>query len=344
MVNAVETVCAGRFELSAVIAREEVAGGAAQHAFISGQPAQPGLMRESKDLIGDAAFRRPHALRPHAEDLLMQRNGPRDLLLRVLRMTEALPGQRQSSMGGRTCIGITQQREDRVIERRGGDFDCAALRRRGVSRQHFREQLALFADNELLILKRVTAALVDESAYVRIIEKKFIHPGNLREHLQVTYVTVFEKEGGLADVGGEALQVFPQLTVTRIARDHVLQVGLEEILDGKLPFVKIELGGGPGGNLQKRVMRFALNVFLNLDHQRRNKVEGLVNAGKFIQQLHHAEIVFECMEPYPGQPVLSGDQVLIVRLVHVPQKQETYDWHDGICTMNNITNTSVKLF
>src|SRR5262249_43833789 len=97
----------------------------------------------------------------YAENLLMQGNGPRDLLQRIFRMMEALPGQRQSGVGDSSCIGITQQREDGMIKRRGGDFDATTLRRRRVGRQHFGEQLTLPADDELLVIQAVIASLVD---------------------------------------------------------------------------------------------------------------------------------------------------------------------------------------
>ena len=44
---------------------------------------------------------------------------------------------------------------------------------------------ALPRDNEVLILQRIVALFLNEPIDVRIIQKEFIEPGNLRKHLQV---------------------------------------------------------------------------------------------------------------------------------------------------------------
>ena len=85
-----------------------------------------------------------------------------------------------------------------------------------------------------------------------------------------------------------------------------------------MPSFKIEIGCRSARYFEKRVMGLAVGIILNLHHQRWNNVEGLVNAGKFFQQLHHAVIIFQRMKTHPREMVLSGDQVFVKRLVHVP--------------------------
>src|SRR5207248_568887 len=83
-----------------------------------------------------------------------------------------------------------------------------------------------------------------------------------------------------------------------------------------------------GRNRQKRILRRPRDVVLNLRDQRRHKIEVLVNVGKLIQQLHHAVIVFQCMEAYPGQAVFAGHQILVERLVLMPEKDKTQGGHE----------------
>ena len=69
-------------------------------------------------------------------------------------------------------------------------------------------------------------------------------------------------------------------------------------------------------------MRRAGNIVLKLRDQGRHQVKRLVQPRKFIQQFHHAVIILERVQTHPGQAVFATDQVLVIRLVHVPEEQE----------------------
>ncbi len=52
-----------------------------------------------------------------------------------------------------------------------------------------------------------------------------------------------------------------------------------------------------------------------------------MDGGKLVQQLDHPVIVFEGVQPHPGQTVLSRDQILVERLMLVPQDNHAQDGH-----------------
>ena len=120
----------------------------------------------------------------------------------------------------------------------------------------------------------------------------------------------------------------PQLPVARISSNQIYRIGLEEILQCEMTFVRIEISCRLGRNLEERVASSAGHVVLYLGDQRRDKVEGLVNVGKLVQQLDHAEVVLERVQSHPGQPVVAGDQVLVKRLMLVPQNYYAENGHE----------------
>ena len=48
---------------------------------------------------------------------------------------------------------------------------------------------------------------------------------------------------------------------------------------------------------------------------------------ELVQQLHHAVIILERVQPHPRQAVFSGDQVLIERLMLMPEHNYAQDGH-----------------
>ena len=60
-----------------------------------------------------------------------------ELLRRILRPPERLPRPPRVGVGPKVHVRVAQQREDRMIERRGADLDLPALREVAIDRQHF---------------------------------------------------------------------------------------------------------------------------------------------------------------------------------------------------------------
>jgi hypothetical protein len=78
---------------------------------------------------------------------------------------------------------------------------------------------------------------------------------------------------------------------------------------------------------KKWVLGSSGHVILDLSDQRRHQIEGLMDVGEFVQQLDHAVVVFERMQAHPGQAVLSGDQILVERLMLMPQDNDAQNGH-----------------
>ena len=82
----------------------------------------------------------------------------------------------------------------------------------------------------------------------------------------------------------------------------------------------VELGGRLQAQLEEPVAGAVGGERLELHQQRRHQVEGHLDAGKLAQQRHHPVVVLQRVQPDPRQDVLARDEVLVVRLVHVPQE------------------------
>src|SRR2546423_974191 len=139
----------------------------------------------------------------------MQRQPADDLLLCVFRMSEMLPGQRKSWMRSGSDIGITDQRKNGMVERRGRNLNSSALRGSCIRGQDTCQQLPLLAGNKFLVFTGVIAAFAYQSANIGFFEPELIKPGKLREHLEIGYIAVFEKECSLARIGLKALHMVP---------------------------------------------------------------------------------------------------------------------------------------
>ncbi len=118
-----------------------------------------------------------------------------------------------------------------------------------------------------------------------------------------------------------------QLPVARIPPNHVRVIRLKKILQRELPLFLRQILGRLGRYVQKRILRRPRNVILNLRDQRRHQIEVLVYIGKLLQQLHHAVIILQTVQAYPGHAILAGHQILIERLVLMPEKDETQGGH-----------------
>ena len=86
------------------------------------------------------------------------------------------------------------------------------------------------------------------------------------------------------------------------------------------------------GDVEERVVGLAARVFFDLHHHGGHQVEGLFDLRKFFKDLHHAVVVFEGMHAGPGEAVLSCGQILVERLVHVPEEAQV-DFRHAIATV-----------
>src|SRR6476661_4565694 len=108
-----------------------------------------------------------------------------------------------------------------MVERRGRYLNRAALRRRSIGRQHLGQEVLLDLDYLLLIFQGIVAALADQLTDAWIIEEKFVHPGDLGKHLQVSNFAIAH---ALAVAVLRLVKFLPQLAIARIAADLVFGI------------------------------------------------------------------------------------------------------------------------
>ena len=122
-------------------------------------------------------------------------------------------------------------------------------------------------------------------------------------------------------------KALPQFPVTRIAPDQVLRDSPETDIAEQTAALPAQVFRGLCRHSQERILRRTVHIILDLHHQRRHEVEVLVDFGKLVQQFHHSVIVFERVQANPRQTIFAGDQILVKRLVLVPQKNDAEDGH-----------------
>ena len=148
-----------------------------EHAVVAGHPLDAALGRDSDGFVGDRAFRGPHAGGAEAEAGLGVVERGLNLVAGVLGIAEAAR-QRHVGMGDGSDIGIAQQRQDGVVERRDRNLDLAALGEAGVSGHHEAADFGLLAAHQRLVGGGEVAALVHQGLHVGIgFQEDLVEPG-----------------------------------------------------------------------------------------------------------------------------------------------------------------------
>src|SRR6266481_1102539 len=121
----VETIGVGRDAVG--VAEKSDVEGTAEDTFIGTEPAEAFLGGDGKCLVGDGAFRGPQASRLGAKNALVILAGELQLFAGVFGTAIGATRERSAGIGDARDIGIADQWKDGVVERRGTDFDLAAL-------------------------------------------------------------------------------------------------------------------------------------------------------------------------------------------------------------------------
>jgi hypothetical protein len=74
---------------------------------------------------------------------------------------------------------------------------------------------------------------------------------------------------------------------------------------------------------ERSIARPILRELVELHEQRRHEVERDLDRRKLAEQGDHAEVILQRMHPDPRQDVFARYEVLVERLVHVPQNRHT---------------------
>ena len=114
-------------DVPVAVARQRHAERAGQNQLVGRHPAKAGLGDERHHGVRHRAFGRPQPGRPAAEQPLVAGRRPFELLDGILGMHETLARHRRVGVRAQVHVGVAQQRQNRVIERRGRNLDLAAL-------------------------------------------------------------------------------------------------------------------------------------------------------------------------------------------------------------------------
>src|SRR5579864_606907 len=242
-------------------------------------------------------------------------------------MVKPVLRQRQIGRGNRADIRIAQQRQDGMIKGRSGYLDGTVLRGRRMRRQNLAQHFPFALNDKALVLERIVPFLPHQRRNVLVFEKKFVKPRNLRKHLEIGEVLRLKEFLRPFRGVARAAETFPQLSIPRIASNQVDGVCLKQILQCESPLVQADVPCRTRGHIQKRILRASGDVVLDLRDQRRYQVEVLMNLREFVQQFDHSVVVLQCMQPHPGQTVFPRYQVLVKRLVLVPEKNYAQHGH-----------------
>ena len=142
-------------------------------------------------------------------------------------------------------------------------------------------------------------------------------------HLQVADVFGRELRHLRADAEADPGRLFAsgqQLRVARIRVDHPRALRVEELHDAERALVLRQRVRGLESDLEMAIARLLVGERFELHEQRRHQVEGGFDRGELAQQRDHPPVILDGVEPHPGKHVLPRRQVLVKRLVHVPQK------------------------
>ncbi len=161
-----------------------------------------------------------------AEDLLVVLDRAADLRGGVLGV--ALQMTRQLDVGHRLPGQplVAQQRQDRVIERRGGQLDLARIGQLAVQRNDLRQQLHLLVEQPLLLLLGPVLPLLAKLGQLgNDFERERMDPHQVGPALQVENVVLREALAGPRGGVDAQAALLIQLVIARVRPDHLVRVG-----------------------------------------------------------------------------------------------------------------------
>ena len=104
--------------------------------------------------------------------------------------------------------------------------------------------------------------------------------------------------------------------------DHPLRLRVEEVLDTERPLLARQGRGRLQPQLEVPVPGAVGRERFDLDQQRGHQVERHADRGEFAQQRYHAPVIFKGVQADPRKDVLAGHQILVERLMHMPEERD----------------------
>ena len=238
-------------------------------------------------------------------------------------IVEVVLRQLDSGQGFPGGVDVAQQGQDGVVVRGRRYLDLAAGAGLLVQREDFLQELPLDLQQLPLVLLGEVPALPDERLDLRLRLEVVAAPGEVEPDLEVAQVALGEvprlllQDLHVADVA----PLLEEFLVAGIRLDHVVEVEGEEILQQEDPVLQLELAGGLAGQLQETVRGVVFGVIEDLFHQRGHEIEGGVHVRELLEHGDHVVVVLQGVQPDPRQQVFRLVQLLVQRLVHVPQHE-----------------------
>jgi hypothetical protein len=118
-----------------------------------------------------------------------------------------------------------------------------------------------------------------------------------------------------------------QLMVSRKGADHRCPIDREVMSDEKGLLLLIQIGGAPPGMIEKQILNGAPADLLELDEQRRRKVERRMKPGEPVQEKRHVEIRLGGVQAHPRHTRRSRHGIGVVGLMHMPEKADSNSFH-----------------
>jgi len=122
-----------------------------------------GICDDGNDALADGAFRRPHAAGFLAEKLLVEFHCPAHVNANIFGQAVEVFWQLDVRHGPARLALVPQQRQDGMVERRGGQFDLAAFKQLAMQRNHLGQQSQLLVEQPLLLFLRPAPSLLAKS-------------------------------------------------------------------------------------------------------------------------------------------------------------------------------------
>ena len=177
-------------------------------------------------------------------------------------------------------------------------------------------------DFPLFVLGEAAIFLAQRGQTRILLDGAVSEPGEIVPHLQIQQLLC----GKLA---GDAVEIMPgdvqspfhqQLMVSWEGSHHRRPIGRKKMTDQKGLFFEGQIGRWALGMFEKKIEDLAGADFLELQEERRGKIECGANSRKFFQQIGHIVVGLGRMQAYPRHAGRSGHRIGVVGLVHMPQE------------------------
>ena len=113
-----------------------------------------------------------------------------------------------------------------------------------------------------------------------------------------------------------------QLPVAREGLHQIVPVDFEKVLQDRELLMLLQLRRRTPRPVQPEVADFPVDQLLELQHQHRREIEIHPHAGEILDHRNHVEIALHPMQPHPRHHRRLRRGIDVVRLVHVPKKND----------------------